>query len=887
MGARRGLGAALALIALADVGAALFFAARRWPAAAHGRTPPASAFDGWERADESADVALITILRVVVVATAVALASLSHGGRRRACSRPPTTATSRAASPDAPGRPGGTAAAAVAAACHASYALLSVKAMAIAVLTPDGAWPGGGGSGSAAAPSFTGLAPLFAALCTSAACGGLEHWAGARLVRGAAEDAEQRKQRARPGSAVEAPLLLDANGDGDGDDGLEDDSAAEDGGTPLPPPDTEAPPLPPSRTLAVLARIAAQDAPYLAAAFAAGAAAAVGNALIPHYTGVALDDATLRPDRAVFHATLARLAAAAAGTAVATATRGGLFWAVGVRLNVRTRTRLFASLLRQEAAFFDAARLGDLASRLSADTAAVSDNLSLQLNVLARSLIGGCVVLVFMVRASWRLSVLAALILPIIAAVSKAFGRVYRELAKQSQAALADANSAAEEVLATMPTVKAHAAEAASAASYGSGLAGYARIQAAEGRYYALYALASTGLPALLATGVLAVGGTLVLDGRMSGGALIAFLLYQTSLASTIQTLGDVFSAVAAAVGSADKVVELMERVPRLPPAGTAAPPTFEGSVEFRGVHFSYPARPSVPVLRGLDLAIRPGEVVALVGPSGSGKSSIVKLLLRLYAPSAGTVLLDGRPLGEFDPRWRARHVGCVGQEPTLYARSVRRNILLGLEEDGGDGGGDTAGWAADKEGGGGPHPRPRPAWLDPCPTQADVEAAARMAHAHDFITALPDGYDTLCGDRGVMLSGGQKQRIAIARALVRRPGLLLLDEATSALDAASEAAVQEAVDGLARARAFTMVIIAHRLSTVAGAHRVVVVDGGRVVEAGPPDDLLAAGGAYAALVRRQLQGGGSTASLRGGSAGGGGERPGGGGSGGGSPPRA
>ena len=298
-----------------------------------------------------------------------------------------------------------------------------------------------------------------------------------------------------------------------------------------------------------------------------------------------------------------------------------------------------------------------------------------------------------------------------------------------------------------------------------------------------------------------------------------------------------------------------MERSPRLPPAGTAAPPAFSGAVDLRAVHFAYPARLSTPVLRGLDLSIRPGEVVALVGPSGSGKSSICKLILRLYAPSSGSVLLDGRPVGDFDPRWLARHVGVVSQEPVLYARSVRRNILLGLEEE--DGG---------AEGGGldGPCSASASAWTPPpCPSQADVESAARMAHAHDFITALPQGYDTQCGDRGVQLSGGQKQRVAIARALVRRPGLLLLDEATSALDAASEEVVQDAIDGLARARAFTMVVIAHRLSTVANANRIVVVENGVVVEAGAPDVLLAAGGAYAALVRRQLHGGGSSASLR------------------------
>jgi len=813
-----------------------------------------SLFSGWWTADTNADAASLGLLRVCVVAIALAVACVPKAyapGRATAnrsatdsAAAPTTTPRRRSAAALATPRRRSAAGRAVTLACQTSTALLAVKALAIALLTPDGAWPSSMKGGCR-----TGLVPLFAVLAWGAAAATLEGWAGGRLAAEAEGGAGAKSRRENGTSST--PLL-----DGGGDEEVEVVVAAAAAEA-----DLEAP-LPATRTLAVLARIAAADAWFLGAAFAAGGAAAVGGALIPHYTGAAIDDVTLRPPSVpAFRATLAKLAGAAAFTALATATRGGLFWMIGVRLNVRTRTRLFGALLRAEAGFFDAARLGDLVSRLSADTATVSDNLSLQLNVLARSLIGGAVVLGFMLHASWRLSVLAALVLPVIAGVSKVFGRIYRDLAKRSQAALADANAAAEEVLATMATVKAHAAERSARASYGAGLASFQAIQAASGRAYSVYALASTGLPALLATGVLGAGGDLVLAGRMSGGALISFLLYQTSLASTIQTLGDVFSAVAAAVGSADKVVELMERRPRLPPAGTAAPPAFSGAVDLRAVRFAYPARPSAPVLNGLDLSIRPGEVVALVGPSGSGKSSICKLILRLYAPSSGVVLLDGRAVGDYDPRWLARQVGVVSQEPVLYARSVRRNILLGLEEE-------TIGGGVEGEGGGGgpatTPSTPSTSWSPPpCPTQADVEAAARDAHAHDFIQALPRGYETECGDRGVQLSGGQKQRIAIARALVRRPGLLLLDEATSALDATSEQVVQDAIDELARARSFSMVIVAHRLSTVAGAHRVLVVDKGVVVEAGPPEELLAAGGAYAALVRRQLQGGGSSASLR------------------------
>ena len=345
----------------------------------------------------------------------------------------------------------------------------------------------------------------------------------------------------------------------------------------------------------------------------------------------------------------------------------------------------------------------------------------------------------------------------------------------------------------------------------------------------------NTFLTAAVTAGVLFYGGNLVLGSTMSAGSLVSFMLYQQSLSASFQALGDVFSALSAAVGAADKVVELINREPDFIDSGLERPDTFSGRLELRNVTFSYPARPNTIVLRDFSLQVNPGEVVALVGPSGGGKSSIVKLLERQYLPSTGSVLIDGRDLGTFDPSWLRRKMALVSQEPVLYARSIRRNIIYGMEvEDG----------LAEHE----------------VPTQEMIENAARRANAHEFIMALPEGYDTESGERGVQLSGGQKQRLAIARALVRDPVVLLLDEATSALDSDSEAIVQEALDRTMVGR--TVLVIAHRLSTVQDADRIIVIQKGSIVETGTHDELLDRQGAYANLVRRQLARSTSSASM-------------------------
>ena len=312
-------------------------------------------------------------------------------------------------------------------------------------------------------------------------------------------------------------------------------------------------------------------------------------------------------------------------------------------------------------------------------------------------------------------------------------------------------------------------------------------------------------------------GGRLVLRGGMSVGGLTSFLVYTLIVAFSLGALADLWADFMRALGAAERVFELLDRKPVLAASGGLQLPEVRGKVELRGVRFSYPARRDVRVIDGVELTLNEGELVALVGPSGAGKSTLAALIGRLYDPDQGAVLLDGRDVRELDPLWLRRRIGVVAQEPILFSTSIADNIRYGR----------------------------------PDATMADVEAAARAAYVHDFANSFPQGYATLVGERGVQLSGGQKQRVAIARALLKDPRILVLDEATSALDAESEHLVKEALDRLMRGR--TTLVIAHRLSTVLHADRVVVLEAGRIVQSGAHAALLREGGLYRRLVERQF----------------------------------
>jgi ATP-binding cassette subfamily B protein len=497
--------------------------------------------------------------------------------------------------------------------------------------------------------------------------------------------------------------------------------------------------------------------------------------------------------------------------------RAYLFGLAGERGVRRVRQQLFDSLIVQEVAFFDEQRTGDLASRLSSDTASLQGLLSSQLSMALRNgvqVVGGLVLLVI---TSPKLTAVMLLVVPAVAIGAVFYGRKIRTLSRQYQDALADAGHAAEESLSAIRTVRAFAAEPAERTRYGAAIDASFRLARTRATAAAIFmGSAAAAVYAALAV-VLGYGGSLVATGELTAGALTAFLVYTMLIAMGLGTLADIWAEAMRGLGAAERVFELTGRVAAMPVSGGRRLERVTGRVSYQGLHFRYPSRPEVEVLKGVDLVVEPGQVVALVGPSGGGKSTLGALLSRLYDPTAGRVTLDGVDLRELDPAWLRRLVGVVSQEPVLFSTSIADNVRYGRPE------------ASD----------------------AEVRAALEAANAAAFVTAFPDGLATRVGERGQQLSGGQKQRIAIARALLKDPRILLLDEATSALDAESESLVQDALSRLMRGR--TSVVIAHRLSTVIGADQVAVIDGGQVAEAGTHPELLARGGVYARLVERQV----------------------------------
>ena len=508
--------------------------------------------------------------------------------------------------------------------------------------------------------------------------------------------------------------------------------------------------------------------------------------------------------------------------ALASAMRYYFVITLGERIVSDLRRDVFAHVTRLSASFFDVNQSGEIVSRLTADTTQIKSAVGATASVALRNMILCLGAIGMMVVTSPKLASLVLAAIPLIVFPLVAFGRSVRKRSRAAQDTLAEASAFANETISATRTVQAFGGETAAADRYGAAVeTAYSAARAAIRSRSLLTGIAITLIFGSVVA-VLWVGAHNVLEGTLSAGTLGQFLLYSVIAAGSLGALSEVWGELSQAAGAADRLTELLDEVsPISAPANPAAlpDPSF-GRVEFTDVHFAYPSRPGTSALHGLNFAIKPGETVAIVGPSGAGKTTIFSLLLRFYDPQQGSVAIDGVDARTVDPDRLRERMAIVPQDVTIFAASIHANIAFGR----------------------------------PGASRDEVRAAAVAAQADEFIARLDKGYDTEVGERGIMLSGGQRQRIAIARAILKNAPVLLLDEATSALDAESETLVQRALDGLMDGR--TTLIIAHRLATVLKADRILVLDQGRVVEEGTHQSLIRHGGIYAKLARLQFDAG-------------------------------
>ncbi|KAI4887199.1 hypothetical protein NFI96_018102 [Prochilodus magdalenae] len=499
------------------------------------------------------------------------------------------------------------------------------------------------------------------------------------------------------------------------------------------------------------------------------------------------------------------------GSSFSAGCRGGLFMcAIGSFIR-RVKLQLFGSLVKQEIGFFEVTKTGDITSRLSTDTTLMARAVALNVNVLLRTLIKTIGMLYLMFSLSWKLTLLMLMETPLTGLLQNIYDTHYQRLSKEVQDSIARANDAAGETVSGIRTVKSFNAEQSESHRYDDRLMDTHNLKTRRDTVRAVYLLVRRLVEVGVKVAMLHYGRLFIQYGQMTTGNLVSFILYQSDLADNIRTLIYIFGDMLNCVGAAGKVFEYLDRKPQVSTDGTLQPEELKGQVCFQKLNFFYPTRPEHNVLKDFSLELKPGQVTALVGISGGGKSTCVSLLQRFYQPQDGQILLDGQPLQNYQHKYLHSKIAVVGQEPVLFSGTVYDNIAYGLPN---------------------------------CSLER-IKEAARKANAHDFICELQNGYDTDVGERGSLLGSSQKQRIAIARALVRQPQVLLLDEITSFLDAKSEQAVQEA---LANCTNQTLMVIAHRLKTIERADQIVVIDQGTVLEQGTHQELMERKGHYYTL---------------------------------------
>jgi ATP-binding cassette subfamily B protein len=505
--------------------------------------------------------------------------------------------------------------------------------------------------------------------------------------------------------------------------------------------------------------------------------------------------------------------------AAASSLRYYLVMTLGERVVADLRDAVFGHVMTLSPSFYDVQRVGEITSRLTADTTQLKSTFGASASIALRNFFLFFGAGAMMIVTSPRLSALVLIVIPLIVLPLVAFGRMVTRRSREAQDTLADAAAYATEAIGAVRTVQAFTGEPEARKKFGGEVerAFAAARDSTKARSFLTAAIIFLVFASVVA--ILWTGAQDVLAGRISAGTLSQFVLYAVFAAGALSELSQVWGEMNQAAGSAGRIAEILDIQPeiRAPENPVALPNPAKGEIKFESVSFAYPTRLVTRVLENISFRIMPGERVAVVGPSGAGKSTLFHLLLRFYDPLAGRILLDGVNLAEADPAAIRRHIALVPQDVVIFAASVRENIRLGRPE----------------------------------ATNAEIEKAGSLALVEEFARNLPRGYDTEIGERGVTLSGGQRQRIAIARAILRDAPVLLLDEATSALDAESETLVQEALEHSMEGR--TSLVIAHRLATVLGADRILVLERGRLVEEGTHASLVAKGGLYARLAELQF----------------------------------
>jgi ATP-binding cassette, subfamily B, bacterial len=567
---------------------------------------------------------------------------------------------------------------------------------------------------------------------------------------------------------------------------------------------------PPPRVAALrtLARLARFLAPYrarfvvagMALLVAAGCTLAVGQGL-----KFVIDRGFAAGDAAELDRALVALLGIIAAMAVATYVRFyNVSW-IGERVTADLRERVFDHLLTLSPAFFEVTRTGEVISRLTNDTTMLDTVIGSSLSMALRNTVLGLGALVLLMLTSLKLTLLVLAGLPVVVLPIILFGRRVRRLSRASQDRVADTGAYVDEAIHEIRTVQAYAHESQDMHAYAQRVEAAFAVGVRRIRQRGVLIAAVIFLVFVAVGIILWIGGHDVLSGRLSAGQLSAFVFYAVIVATSVGAVSEVAGELQRAAGATERLLEMLDTPPDIaaPASPVPLPEPPRGTVALDAVTFFYPSRPKDPALSGVSLTVRTGERVALVGPSGAGKTTVFQLLLRFYDPQSGRVLIDGVDVRSADPRSVRRRIAVVPQEPVIFAASVWDNVRYGR----------------------------------PDASQEEVRAACDAAYATEFLSRLPQGFDTELGERGVKLSGGQRQRIAIARAVLARRPILLLDEATSALDAESERMVQLALDQLMQGR--TTLIIAHRLATVIGANRIIVLDGGVAVAEGTHATLV------------------------------------------------